>query len=211
MSADKSNNTEKPEKGAKRRATQQRIIDAFERVLLRGGVSGLGINAIVAEAGVGKGLVYRYFDGLEGLAEAWMERADLRPSAEDIAGGSLEDFRTLPTEERLSRIYSNYATMLKDRPAACQVLVEDLKPGSDLPELLESVRAHLGESHEMLLTQDPEFLGDETMAKAFVLQAAANYLAIRANSSPNYNGIMLDTEEGWGQLIAMLETVAKMK
>ena len=59
MSSKSSRKGDKPEKGAKSRATQQRIIDAFERVLLRDGVAGVGINAIVAEAGVGKGLIYQ--------------------------------------------------------------------------------------------------------------------------------------------------------
>ena len=70
VSSKTSRKGDKPEKGAKSRATQQRIIDAFERVLLRDGVAGVGINAIVAEAGVGKGLIYHHLDGLEGLAEA---------------------------------------------------------------------------------------------------------------------------------------------
>lgn len=210
MSARKANKTSKPEKGAKARGTQQRIIDAFERVLLEEGVSGLGINAVVAEAGVGKGLVYHYFDGLEGLAQAWMERADLTPSPEDIAGCSLEKYQELPPTERLARIYVNYASMLRNRPAACHVLSDDLRPGANLPQLLESVRSHLGQSHESLVTQDPDFNDDTVMAKIFILQAATNYLALRAHSSPNFNGISLDTEEGWQTILDMLKLVAKL-
>lgn len=198
----------KPVKGAKRLATQQKIIDAFEQVLLRGGLAGVGINAIVAEAGVGKGLIYHYFGGLEGLADAWMARADLKPSPEDIAGEALEDFQGLPAPQRLARIHVNYATMLKNRPAACQILAEDMRTGSALPKLLNSVRSHLGESHEALVTQDAEFNNPQSMAKIFVLQAAANYFALRANTSPLFNGIALDTEDGWAQVMGMLEQVA---
>lgn len=210
MSRPKAREGDRPEKGAKARATQERIIDAFERVLLRDGVAGVGINAVVSEAGVGKGLIYHYFDGLEGLAQAWMESADLRPSPEDIAGGPLEDFQHLPTNERLARICSNYATMLRNRPAACHVLTDDLRPGPALPKLLEQVRRHLGESHEALITQDSDFQNEDSLAKAFILQAAANYLALRANSSPNFNGVQLDTDEGWGMILDMLERVAKL-
>ncbi len=201
----------KREKGAKAKATQQRIIDAFERVLLKEGVTGVGINAVVAEAGVGKGLIYHYFGGLEGLAEAWMRRADLKPTAEEIAGGDLDEFRQLPTSDRLAKICANYASMLRNRPAACHVLSDDLRPGATLPGLLESVRKQLGESHEALITQDPGFHNDDDMAKAFILQAAANYLALRANSAPSFNGIDLDTEAGWEQITSMLERVAKLR
>ena len=154
--------------------------------------------------------MYHYFDGLEGLAQAWMESADLRPSAEDIAGGSLEDFQQLPASERLARICANYATMLRNRPAACHILTDDLNPGPALPALQEAVRARLGESHEALIMQDAAFHTEEAMAKAFILQAAGNYLALRANSSPNFNGVQLDSEEGWQTILDMLERVARL-
>ena len=132
-------------------------MDAFERVLLRDGVSGLGINAVVAEADVGKGLIYRYFGDLEGLAEAWMQRARLAPTAEEVVGGDPEAFASLPARERLARIHVNYATMLRDKPAACEILAEDLQAGSALPAVMEEIRLQLGRSHESLLANDPEF------------------------------------------------------
>ena len=198
----------KPPKGAKRRATQQRIIDAFERILVRDGVGGIGINAIMAEAGIQKTLIYRYFGGLEGLAEAWMEQADLAPSVEDIAGMPLEDFRGLDAPTRLATIHINYARLLRDRPAACRILAEDLRHGSDLPKVLEKARLLLGKSHEELLMSDPELMQPKYLSAIFVLQAAANYLALRAQASPVYNGIPLDSEEGWGQVMDMLRAVA---
>lgn len=210
MSSTNPPDSDKPLKGAKARATQQRIVDAFERVLLREGVSGVGINSVVAEAGVGKGLIYHYFGGLEGLAEVWMERADLKPSPEDIAGCDLDSFQQLSSSDRLARICGNYASMLRSRPAACHVLSDDLRPGPTLPELLETVRKQLGESHETLITQDPSFHNNDDMAKAFMLQAAANYLAMRANSSPNFNGVQLDTDEGWQMILEMMERVARL-
>jgi AcrR family transcriptional regulator len=198
-----------PKKGAKRRATQRRIMDAFERVLLRDGVEGVRVNAIVAEANIGKGLIYQYFGGLDGLATEWMKRADLAPSEEDIAGGELEEFQQLRSWERLAKIHVNYASMLRDRPAACEILAQDLKSGGSLSTLLEEMRLQLGSSHESLVTSDPEFNTPENMALIFILQAAANYLALRANASPNYNGIALDSDEGWQMAMDMMASVAQ--
>ncbi len=198
----------KPRQGAKRRATQNRIMDAFERVLLAEGVEGLGINAIVAEAGVGKGLIYKYFGGLDGLAEAWLERSELNPSPEQIAGEDLESFSRHGPRERLARIHVNYAGMLRDNPAACQVMAQDLGTSRSLPRLLEAVRRRLGYSHELLVTGDPAYDNEGDMARIFILQAAANYLAMRANSSPDYNGLKLDTDEGWQMVMQMLARVA---
>ena len=58
----------RPRQRARRLATEDAIIDGFARVLVRDGVSGLGVNALIKEAGVGKKQVYEYFGGLPGVA-----------------------------------------------------------------------------------------------------------------------------------------------
>ena len=105
---------------------QERIIDAFERVLLEEGINELRVNVLVKEANIAKGLLYRYFGGLDGLAAAWMKRADIDPGPEEIAGESLDTFQERDTRDKLARIHVNYATMLRDHPAACRVLAEEM-------------------------------------------------------------------------------------
>ena len=78
-----------------------------------------------------------------------------------------------------------------------------------MPAIIEEVRLQFGKSHETPVTSDEAFDTPENMALAFILQAAANYLALRAHASPNYNGIALDTEEGWQLVMEMLESVAR--
>jgi AcrR family transcriptional regulator len=46
------------------------LVRAFDTVLARAGWEGIGVNAVVQEAGVGGNLLYRYFGGLGGLAKA---------------------------------------------------------------------------------------------------------------------------------------------
>ena len=50
--------------------TKAGILDAARRILTRDGFAGLGVNALAAEAGVGKPLIYRYFGDLAGVAAA---------------------------------------------------------------------------------------------------------------------------------------------
>lgn len=59
-------------RGQSRRQTSERaLLDAFEALLQRHGPGGLGVNAVLDSAGVGKRLLYEYFGDLEGLAAAW--------------------------------------------------------------------------------------------------------------------------------------------
>ncbi len=52
-------------------ATKKRIFEATTRVMLRAGVHGMSIQAIVAEAGVARGTLYRYFSSKEELLDAY--------------------------------------------------------------------------------------------------------------------------------------------
>jgi AcrR family transcriptional regulator len=53
-----------------REDTTDRIIDAAFRVLESDGFAGFGINAVARAAGCDKKLIYRYFDGQDGLLSA---------------------------------------------------------------------------------------------------------------------------------------------
>lgn len=74
-----------------RGATELRILDAAEQILVRDGVSGFGVNAVARAANVGKPLVYRYFGGRDGLLEALGRRAAgaLGELPEARAGGDM--------------------------------------------------------------------------------------------------------------------------
>ncbi len=63
----------------RRKATGAVILRAYETVLQRDGVRAVGVNSVVKEAGVGKGLIYKYFGGLPGIVRAWVARTRLWP------------------------------------------------------------------------------------------------------------------------------------
>lgn len=195
---------------AKRRATEAQIIKAFERVLRREGAEHMGVNSVVKEAGVGKGLLYEYFGGLEGLAEAWVESADFVPNMEDIAGEPLESFSQKSATEKIAQVHVNYATMLKRDKLAGRLMAEELLDKSQLSKPLQTIRRHIGETHEAFFTQDEEFMDPDNMALIFILQAACNYLALRAQHAPNYNGIDISKAEGWQMMMEMVSRVAEL-
>ena len=53
--------------------TEQKILRALQQVLLEQGFPAVGINAIARQAGCDKVLIYRYFDGLQGLLQTFSE------------------------------------------------------------------------------------------------------------------------------------------
>ena len=59
-----------------RQATEQLLLEAVNRLVEQDGFEGLGINAVAAQAGVSKMLIYRYFGSLNGLIAAYIRRYD---------------------------------------------------------------------------------------------------------------------------------------
>jgi len=55
---------------------KSRLIRAVGDTLKDHGYEGLGLNKIALRAGVSKPMVYRYFDGLNGLLKAYIEKSD---------------------------------------------------------------------------------------------------------------------------------------
>jgi TetR/AcrR family transcriptional repressor of nem operon len=53
--------------------TRQRILDAASRIMATGGFSGVGINEVLAAAGVSKGSFYHYFGSKDAFGEALID------------------------------------------------------------------------------------------------------------------------------------------
>jgi len=87
-----------------RAATEEKIYNAFLSVLKEKGPQGAGINAIAKEAGVSKGLIYRYFDGIKGLLLRYAKSGDFFKSLltiDDTKSGveNLKNFTKEGTKE----------------------------------------------------------------------------------------------------------------
>ncbi|PCE63738.1 TetR/AcrR family transcriptional regulator [Sediminicola luteus] len=67
-----------------RAATEEKIYQAFLKVLEERGPQGVGINAIAKTAGVSKELIYRYFGGLKGLLLQYAQKGDFFKTILDI-------------------------------------------------------------------------------------------------------------------------------
>lgn len=180
------------------------MLKAFEGLLARHGVAGVGVNAVLDSAGVGKRLLYDYFGDLEGLAEAWARDRTDPLSLGTRATALRERLRRLSPAARIAAILEDYSTSLREHAWAGEVLLADLQPGQRVARAIREMRRAIGVEHEQLLL-DPEIIADRRLGElGFVLHAAANYLVLRARFAPDYNGIDLDTAAGWDAAMRML-------
>jgi len=185
------------------------LIQAFDRVLQRDGIQGVGINQVLKEAGVGKSLLYEYFGGLQGLAAGWAKKTDFLPTDEELGVADAEAYARLSTAEQLIGNYQQFARALRRRPRTLEVLANELTQPTELTRTLESVRSEYGKELSKFFTRPEEYSSDEAVAVQVIMYAAVNYLVLRARTSPRYLHLRLDSEEDWRSIEAMIALVVR--
>lgn len=188
-----------------REATKARLLQSVEALIREEGFGALGINALAKRAGTDKVLIYRYFGGLAGLLSAYAEEGDFWWHVDDILAEPLPG----PDEaDGLSRclgvIFARHAAFLRAHAVALEVIAWEIAQRNELTEALESVRE--SRSQEMMRRLAARFDLDvgEFLASVgplfALLGAAANYLAARGRRLRIFNGIDLQSDEGWRTL-----------
>ncbi len=191
----------------RRRETEEAIIDAFGRLLEREGVAGIGVNALIKEAGVGKKPLYDYFGGLEGVAVEWVRRRGIWPPLEDIVKEPLEQFLERQPGEKLRLINRQCAAMLRANAPLCELLSGEFVRSPEMKKAVEHVRQLVRLDFERVLKSDPVLSGEDYLALNTVAYAATTYLALRAHCQPRFFGFDLSTETSWQIVMNMFDRV----
>lgn len=198
-------------RGLSRRQTSEKaLLDAFEALLQRHGPAGLGVNAVLDSAQVGKRLLYEYFGDLEGLAAAWSRERTDPLALESRAPAIRRRIAGQPPVAALATALADYAEQLRDHPWAAQVLLAELSQPATLGRAMREIRLELGKGYESLLVDGGVFDGSEAAQLGLILHAAATYLAMRARFAPDYNGIDLSSPQGWKAVMETFEAVARL-
>lgn len=186
-----------PAKAARdREATEQRFIEAAARVIARDGAAGLGVNAIAAEAGADKKLIYRYFGGLDGLLEAM--GANTAVWIGDALSAPKGDYG-----ERMAAVFAAYAANLRADPVLQKLLAWELAGPSDTLRRIDAARS------KAMYAVMPKLRGDERPPEGVdapavnaILLAALHYLTLRGATMGAFSGLPLKTEADWKRVMA---------
>jgi AcrR family transcriptional regulator len=191
----------------RRQDTENAIIDAFERLLEREGVAGLGVNALIKDAGVGKKQLYDYFGGLTGVAVAWVERRGIWPPLEEIVGEPMEKFEKRAPVDKLRLVNRQCAAMLRRNGPLCELLTGEFIRSNEVKAAVEHIRQLVRRDFERVLATDPILSGEDFLALNTIAYAATTYLALRARSQPRFFGFDLSTETSWQVVMNMFDRV----
>lgn len=189
----------------RRAATEAAILDAFDRLLQRAGVAGLGVNALIKEAGVGKKQLYDYFGGLAGVAVAWVRQRTVWHSLEDIIGEPWEVFEARTPIDKLRLVNASYAASLRRNPRLAELLAGEFLRSAEVKQAVEHVRNLVRGDFERVLNSDPRLRHPDMLAINLVAYASATYLGLRAHHQPVFFGFDLSSETAWSAVMTMFD------
>ena len=177
-----------------RQTTEMNLIKAVDELIEENGFEGLGINAVAAKAGVSKMLIYRYFNSLDGLIAAYIQQHDYwinfdeqQPDEEHIG-------------EFIKEIFKRQIAMLRQSYTLRRLYRWELTSNNIFIKELREKREAKGVWLVDAVSKLSKHPQKETAAMASILTAAISYLSLLEENCPVFNGINIQTEDGWKEL-----------
>ena len=188
--------------------TEAALLDAFETVLIREGAGGVTVQAVASEANVAKTLIYKYFDGLEGMIKTWAAQREIFiPLKELFPDPELAADRLHKDPYGFAKMQIiKQAEYMRDHPHYVELCLAELSGSGVVVDTLLELRRERNEAESKALGERLDGSGMPMLLPVMLLPAAITYLAMRARKSPLYAGIIqLDTDEGWAQIMVAVE------
>lgn len=185
-----------------RAATEAAIVSAAERLLLRDGWTSLNVNTLAAEAGIDRKLVYRYFDGVDGVVERLAGRLDLW-LGETLAAQppiAATTYRAFAREMLLG-----YLRALRANPLILRLVAWELSQDTPMLRRLEAARSAV--LQRWTASRRPNLplpQGVDVVALNVVFLAAVQHLALAAATRDRFAGVALD-DDGWLRIEAAID------
>jgi AcrR family transcriptional regulator len=193
-----------------RAATERLILSAVGEVLARDGFGGIGVNAIAAQAGVDKVLIYRYFGGLPELLTAWGASGRFWPDMQGLLGDDPDAFLALPLAERYARFVDHFIDGLRARPLTLAIMAAEINERNELTAILEAEREAWGEHASRLLGGAEFARRPELQGITLLLIAGVQYLLVRSRTIRVFGGLDLRSDAGWATLKHSVHALAAM-
>ena len=178
-----------------RELTEKKIIDAVERIIENQGFEKLGINAVASEAGVSKMLIYRYFGGLDELLAHYLMQKDYWANTDTTI---LEQANV---GESIKNMFRKQIKQMRNDIMLKRLCRWELTADNDNIRTLQDRRERNGRDLIQMVARLTGCFNAEVASLATILSASISYLVLMEEQTSTYNGIDLQSEEGWKQIM----------
>lgn len=189
-----------------RSRTEHAIIAAARAVLVEKGFGGWGVNAIARAAQCDKQLIYRYFGGLDGLAEAL---------GTEIARETVQALAAVPAPtvtsygELVAALVDAQIQVLRSHPVMQRMIAWELSEANALTRAFADARSHALINWVAAIKGDfaaPS--GVDAPAINAVLVAAVQQMVLSSTAVGAFAGMPLKDPADWDRLRATVRQLA---
>jgi AcrR family transcriptional regulator len=185
--------------------TRERLVEAVERLLVRDGHRSVGVNAVAAECGVDKVLIYRYFGGLPQLLGRLGDERRMWPALGAHASGSPS------LEVALTRSIIAISRELRENPLLREAALWEIADANPLTAGLAAAREREADELLALLRSRfpaPHYL--DVQALFALLAAGLVHLSTRPANSARIFGLDPSSDEDWQRLEKMTAAITRV-
>ena len=190
--------------------TKQKLIDAVGQIMIKGGYQDVGVNAVAKEAGVDKVLIYRYFDGLDGLLAEFADQQDYFSRLGEFVQMP-ETVETKSDAVELSKqVFIGQLRHARENTMLQQILLWELNETNPATQALAEKREAQGVSMLNELGKIVDFEKADFPAIGNLILGGIYYLVLRSRNVKEYSGINLQSDEGWERMEQAIEQIMDM-
>lgn len=188
--------------------TKQKILNAVGKILRKEGYHAIKINKIAETAGVGKPLIYQYFNGLNGLIKAYLTKVDFwNHQREKFANSTLANTGSISKEIILSLLKEDFEYLERSEEMQKVILWGISEKNKTLKTLIEEREAFGKDIFELV---DKDFAGTNVDFRAVnaILVAATYYMVLHAKTNGvNMCEIDVGSKEGKQRIFNTFEQI----
>lgn len=184
-----------------REQTEEKILEAVGSIIENQGFEKVGINAIATEAGVSKMLIYRYFGGVEELIAQYLIQKDYWANT-DAAMINPE-----AVGDSIKSMFRRQVEQLRNDITLRRLYRWELSTNNQNIRQLRNRREENGCRLIKMVSALTGCPDAQVAALASILSASISYLALLEDQCQSYNGICLQTDVGWNQLMQGIEMI----
>lgn len=187
--------------------SKQKLIDAVGKIIVRNGYNGIGINAIAKEANLDKVLIYRYFNGLNGLLKEFAGQKDFFIKISNSIQDEIEKTPALEYKNLLINVLIEQLRDLRKNRELQEIIKWELVEKNDLTLTITKERELKGYALSKTLKDKMNLPNNDSDAVVAFLVSGIYYLVLRSVTLDVFNGIPINTEKGWYQIEKAIHSI----
>lgn len=185
-----------------REATEKHLLETIGDMICESGFEKIGINAVAAQSGVSKILIYRYFGSVEGLMAAYIRRHD---SLLNSLPQELPDRNTLPAF--LKKRFREQVARLRKDIILKRLYRWELSSNNEYVAKIREQREKIGMELIAGISEISGLPEEEIASMATLLNTSITYLVMLEEVCPVYDGIPLNRDAGWEQIMQTIDRI----